>query len=91
MKAAWLTLFLPGIGALHALAFFWMYGHLHEGEGTLVISWLAAMALYISALYSSTLFKRNGLRGLKVTFLSLVLSLISSYVGALLAFNTYGT
>lgn len=91
MKATWLIVLLPVIGAFHAIGFFWMYGHLSKGGVLLIMFWLAALLLYISALYPSTLFKKNGLRGVKVTFLSLLLSLISSYVGVLLAFDTYGT
>jgi hypothetical protein len=91
MKATWLTLLLPVVGAFHALGFFWMYGQFREAEGLLVVSWLVALLLYILALYFSTLFRRNGLRGVKIACLSLLLSLISGYVGVFLAFNTYGT
>lgn len=91
MKAAWLTLLLPIIAVLHALCFFWMYGHFRGGELVLLLSWIGALLLYIFALYSSTLFKRNRLRGAKVTLLSLLLSMISGYTGAVLAFNAYGT
>ena len=91
MKATSLIVLLPVIGAFHAFGFFWMYGHISKGGVLLIMFWLAALLLYISALYPSTLFKKNGLRGVKVTFLSLLLSLISSYVGVLLAFDTYGT
>ena len=91
MKATWLTLLLPVIAVLHALGFLWMYGHFREAEGLLVVSWLMALLLYILALYFSTLFKRNALRGVKVTCFSLLLSLISGYIGVFLAFNTYGT
>ena len=91
MKSTWLTLLLPVIAALHTLGFLGLYGHFREAEGLLVGSWLVALLLYILALYFSTLFKRNGLRGVKVTCVSLLLSLISGYVGAMLAFNTYGT
>jgi glucan phosphoethanolaminetransferase (alkaline phosphatase superfamily) len=91
MKATWLTLLLPVIGVFHALGFFWTYGQFREAEGLLVMLWLVAVLLYILALYFSTLFKNNSLRGVKLTFLSLLLSLISGYVGVFLAFNTYGT
>jgi len=91
IKAIWLTLLLPFIGALHALCFFWLYGR-HVGfEGLLLGSWCGALLLYVSALYCSTLFKINSLKGVKVGLMSLLLSLVSSYAGLFLAFNTYGT
>src|SRR6516225_9784969 len=87
IKAIWLTLLLPFIGGLHALCFFWLYGRRVDFEGLLVGSWCGALLLYVSALHCSTLFKINSLKGVKVALLSLPLSLMSSYVGAFLAFN----
>jgi hypothetical protein len=91
IKAIWLTLLLPLIAAIHALGFFWLYGRGVDSEGLLLVSWLAALLFYVSALYCSTVFKITSLRGVKVGLLSLLLSLISGYIGAFLAFNTYGT
>jgi hypothetical protein len=91
MKAIWLTLLLPFIGALHILSFFWLYGRGVDAEVLLLGSWCGALLLYVSALYCSTLFKINSLRGVKVALLSLLLSLVSGYLGPFLAFNTYGT
>jgi hypothetical protein len=91
MKATWLILLLPVIGALHAFGFFWTYGRFREFEGLFVLFGLVALSLYISALYCSELFKSNRLRGLNATLVGLLLSMVSAFVGALLAFNTYGT
>lgn len=91
VKAIWLTLLLPIIGALHVLGFYWLYGRGVDAEGLLLGSWCGALLFYVSALYCSTLFKIDNSRGAKVALLSLLLSLISGYIGAFLAFNTYGT
>jgi hypothetical protein len=91
MKAIWLALLLPLIGASHALGFFWLYGRGVDADGLLLVSWPGALLLYICALYCSTLFKINNLRGVKVALMSLLLSLVSGYIGTFLGFNTYGT
>jgi hypothetical protein len=82
---------LPVIAVFHALGFFWMYGRFCDGEVLLLISWLGALLLYVSALLLFDAVQKNRLRGAKVTLLSLLLSMISGYAGAVLAFNTYGT
>ena len=91
MKHIWLALVLPGIATLHAAAFVWLYGHHVDAEALLVLSWLAAFLAYTAAVYSSTLFGGTGSRPAKVTALSLLLSFVSTGIGAMIAFNTYGT
>jgi hypothetical protein len=91
MKRVWIAFLLPIIGAVHAIAFVWLYGHGVGAEALLVLSWLAAFVLYIAALYSSTLFRNSARREIKVAALSVLMSFVSTCIGTMIAIRSYGT